>query len=331
MKYYLKRYLSAFTTLDKIKVGVYPEYIETPDTAEYRTIIEKLVTVGVDIGEINDVSLYSDMYQKGMLSTNNSRQRKQMYLDMLNVEFPEEKLSTKILVLGAGGMGSTTSYLLAQFGFKDITVVDFDTIADSDVEKMMVYKKEHIGKLKIDVLKDVIESQFDYCSVKKINQKIHSKDELTFLIENTGTNFVIRAMDPKQIAFRFWLNEICFSLRIPFIMCSYAFEYLRLGPLCNPGMTSCDNCYNLWLIDNLGKEYDCSVQEKLFNHYSIHPSISFNINLASNLSLKEIIFFFVGKYEYVKTLGAIIDYQPLQLTGSASEIPHHPSCSICRI
>jgi hypothetical protein len=182
MKYYLKRYLSAFTTLDKIKVGVYPEYIETPDTAEYRTIIEKLVTVGVDIGEINDVSLYSDMYQKGMLSTNNSRQRKQMYLDMLNVEFPEEKLSTKILVLGAGGMGSTTSYLLAQFGFKDITVVDFDTIADSDVEKMMVYKKEHIGKLKIDVLKDVIESQFDYCSVKKINQKIHSKDELTFLI-----------------------------------------------------------------------------------------------------------------------------------------------------
>lgn len=331
MKYFLKRYLPVVKANSRIIIGVGPkEILEVQNNEKSIHDIEKIVREGITEQEIAELPLYQDMFNRSMLTIDNSRQRKEMYLDYLGVKMDQGLLDTKILVLGAGGMGSTTAYLLAQFGFKDLTIVDFDIVEKSDIEKMIVYKKHDLGKLKIDALKVIIEDQFDYCSVRKIQAKITSKTDLKSVIDESNAQLIIRAMDPKEVVFRFWLNEICFSKRIPFLVSSYAFEYLRLGPFCVPGVTSCDNCYNLWLIEGLGEDYDCSLQEKLFDDYSVHPTISYNINIASNFSLKEIIFFLTEKYEYVSSMGKIVDYHILTMTGKSSIVPFHPKCNICQ-
>lgn len=293
--------------------------------------LEKLINEGVTEQDITNNVFYQTLFERNMLSENNDRQRKEMFLDYMGVSLDPKKFETSILCLGAGGMGSSTAYLLAQFGFKNITVVDYDIVEASDIEKMMVYRREHLGMYKGQALKHIIETQFEYCSVNIIHEKITAHDQLARIIEEANTEFVIKAMDPKEIGFKLWLNEICFAKKIPFINSSYCFEFVRLGPFFAPGITNCcDNCYNLWQLEGLGKEFDANSMEKLHHgSYTTHPAISFNINIASNLSLKDIIFFMAEAYDYVSSLGQVVDYKAIQLSGESTIIPHHQDCSIC--
>jgi hypothetical protein len=331
MSLYLKRYLPIVKTHSRLKIGVKREYIDMEYSDELMPSLEKLINEGVTEEDIQQNSLYAEMFEKNMLTKDNARQRKEMFLDYLGVELDPKKLDTPILCLGVGGMGSNTAYLLAQFGFKNITIVDFDTVETSDIEKMMVYRNEHLGMYKDEALKQIIETQFEYCKVDIVHEKITSKEQLEGIIEDAKAGFVIKAMDPKEIAFRIWLNDICFAKRIPFINCSYSFEFIRFGPFFAPGLTQCcDNCYRLWHLDSLGEEYNINKMEKLFHSYTTHPAISFNINIASNLSVKDIIFFMAGRYEYVSSLAAIIDYKSIDLSGESTIISRHKDCQVCK-
>lgn len=330
MLLYLKRYLPIVKTHSKLKVGVKRQYLELDYQEATVVALEKLVRNGVTSQDIEENELYQQMLDKQMLTEDNSRQRKEMFLDYLGVNIDASKFDTRILCLGVGGMGSNTAYLLAQFGFKNITVVDFDTVEASDIEKMMVYRAEHLGMTKNEALKSIIETQFEYCKVTTVYKKVTSKEDLQEIIENANAAFVIKAMDPKEIAFRLWLNELCFERKIPFINCSYSFEFIRLGPFFVPGITPCcDNCYSLWQQEHLGAEYNMRAMEKLFHDYTTHPAISFNINIASNLSVKDIIFFMAEAYEYVNSLGCIIDYKAIELGGESTEIVRHSKCNVC--
>ena len=329
MTYYLKKYLPIVKTETKLKVGVRKEYIERPYNDDDVLLLEKLIKKGISKKEIENTTLYSEMYANGMLCDTLDQSRKEMFFEYMGHKIKPEILDTRILVLGAGGMGSTTAFLLAQFGFKHIAVSDFDIVEDSEIEKMVVYRAEHKGMTKLDALKEIIESNFPHCTVETKTCKVKCYEDLEELIEWSNPKLVIKAMDPRDVGFRLWLNEICYSRGIAFMSNTYSFQFIRFGPFCIPGVTPCDNCYKLWVAEKYGSEYNFEKMYKLFHDYTVHPSISFNINIASNLSLKDIIFYLLGEYDYVTSLARVIDYEVASLSGDAHEIVKHQNCNIC--
>ena len=68
-----------------------------------------------------------------------------------------ELLNKRILIIGAGGIGSWTTLALAKMGCKDITVMDFDTV---DIENIgsQIYRREDVNKKKVTALKEIIGS-----------------------------------------------------------------------------------------------------------------------------------------------------------------------------
>lgn len=128
----------------------------------------------------------------------------------------QEKLSgSNVLILGAGGLGTPALEYLARAGIGSITLVEPDRVEESNLGRQIQYLTQDIGRLKIDVINErlnTIDSRVNiYCS----NQRF-SSDNAESLIN--GKTLVLDCMDDleaKAIA-----SDFCTQLKIPLISSS---------------------------------------------------------------------------------------------------------------
>ena len=90
----------------------------------------------------------------------------------------EEKLliieDSRIGIAGAGGLGSNCAHNLVRSGFKKFTIVDFDTITPSNLDRQF-YFLDQVGKKKVDTLK------INLC---RINPELDIETEAVIITEN---------------------------------------------------------------------------------------------------------------------------------------------------
>lgn len=93
---------------------------------------------------------------------------------------------TKLLLLGVGGVGSFALDALYNTGIKNITIVDFDTYEDSNMNRQLG-SVGNIGRIKVDVMKE------NYPEVTAINLKITPEwiDEFDF----SSYDYILDAID----------------------------------------------------------------------------------------------------------------------------------------
>lgn len=74
-------------------------------------------------------------------------------LKMISEEDLKNIGNKKILLVGIGGVGGYTLESLVRSGFKNITIVDGDVIAESNLNRQIIAKINNIGALKVDEAK----------------------------------------------------------------------------------------------------------------------------------------------------------------------------------
>lgn len=94
--------------------------------------------------------------------------RTERFSRQLGICDPDE-LRSRILVIGAGGIGSWTVAVLSRIGFDDITVYDNDTVDEVNLGYQF-FRDRDIGKPKVEALQDFIK---DFSGIK-----ITAKNEL---------------------------------------------------------------------------------------------------------------------------------------------------------
>ncbi len=98
------------------------------------------------------------------LEENNSRNRG--YFLYSHNELYYDNLSKKeVFVLGAGAIGCHVAWSLAAIGLKRITVLDFDIIDATNLNRQVLYTLNDKGRRKVDVLKEQLESRFARMSI----------------------------------------------------------------------------------------------------------------------------------------------------------------------
>lgn len=76
----------------------------------------------------------------------------------------------RVMVIGAGGIGSPTVLCLSKMGISNISVYDFDSVEVHN-RPNQVYRRQDIGKPKVDALQDICES-FSDVVIEAHNQKV---------------------------------------------------------------------------------------------------------------------------------------------------------------
>lgn len=100
---------------------------------------------------------------------------------------------SNILVLGVGGVGGYAIETLIRSGIENITIVDFDKVDVSNINRQIIALNDNIGSLKTDEWKKRLLSINPNVNVNIINEKINSDNiELLF---NDNYDYIIDACD----------------------------------------------------------------------------------------------------------------------------------------
>ena len=125
-----------------------------------------------------------------------------------------EKLrNSRVIVFGVGGVGSYTVEALARSGVGHITMVDFDEISESNINRQLHSLRSTIGKSKIDVMKDRILDINPDCKVELVKRLVY--DDIDEVLGNNKYDFVVDAID--VIGSKINLIEYCVKNNINII------------------------------------------------------------------------------------------------------------------
>ena len=104
------------------------------------------------------------------------RYSRQIVLKDVGIKGQKNITDSKVLIVGAGGLGCPIADYLSRAGVGTIGIADFDKISLSNIQRQSLYDSKDIGKFKVDALKKKIKLINPYIKVKSFKKKITNKN-----------------------------------------------------------------------------------------------------------------------------------------------------------
>ncbi len=120
-----------------------------------------------------------------------------------------------ICVVGIGGVGSWAVEALARSGVGKLTLIDFDTIALSNINRQFPARSDTLGRKKIQVMTEHIAQINPDCVCTQIDDFITADNLAEYLQPARGYDYVIDAID--SIKFKAAMIYYCKRNKIPII------------------------------------------------------------------------------------------------------------------
>lgn len=150
----------------------------------------------------------------------------------LNPKQIMEKLAKqKICIIGLGGTGAQILQYLCGVGISDYLLVDYDKVEESNLNRQFLYSYKDIGKLKVDVCENYINSHLKRSKVKKLRLKIDSYKQFKDIFKDYIPSLIICAADKPQDKIQKIIYSWANKLKVPSIsggvgpdIASYSFK-----------------------------------------------------------------------------------------------------------
>ena len=130
------------------------------------------------------------------------RYSRQIVLKNVGVVGQKKIRDSKVLIVGAGGLGCPIADYLSRAGVGTIGIADFDKINLSNIHRQNLYNSKDIGKYKVDVVKEKIKSINPFTKIKTYKKKITNKN-----LNNVIKSFDIIVDGSDNFKTKFLLNK----------------------------------------------------------------------------------------------------------------------------
>jgi molybdopterin/thiamine biosynthesis adenylyltransferase/rhodanese-related sulfurtransferase len=143
------------------------------------------------------------------------RYSRHLLIPEIGMEGQARLLASKVLLLGAGGLGSPTALYLAAAGVGTLGVVDDDDVDLSNLQRQVIHTTDRIGVAKVDSAEQAITAINPDVEVVKYKTRLDSSNILDIL---EGYDVVVDGAD--NFPTRYLLNDASVRLGIPVVSAS---------------------------------------------------------------------------------------------------------------
>ena len=140
------------------------------------------------------------------------RYSRQIVLDGFDTDGQEQLLSSHVLVVGMGGLGSPVASYLASAGVGQLTVCDFDEVELSNLQRQTLHRDSRIGMNKALSAKIELEAINNDCRITPVTDRIDA-GVLDQLI--AGVDVIVDASDNFET--RHAINRACIKYLKPLV------------------------------------------------------------------------------------------------------------------
>lgn len=135
------------------------------------------------------------------------RYARHIILPEVGGEGQEKFLKSKVLLLGAGGLGSSIGLYLAAAGIGRIGIVDYDVVELSNLQRQILHTTKDVGRLKIESAKETLNAMNPDVDIVLYNTRFSSENALEIIKDY---DIVIDACD--NFPTRYLVNDGCVLL-----------------------------------------------------------------------------------------------------------------------
>lgn len=140
------------------------------------------------------------------------RYNRQIILRGFDFDGQEALKAARVLIVGLGGLGCAAAPYLAAAGVGHLTLLDFDTVALSNLQRQTLHRDTTIGQPKVDSARDALAAINPHIQLETINALL---DEAQLLELIARHDLVMDCTD--NVTVRNQLNQCCFTLKKPLV------------------------------------------------------------------------------------------------------------------
>ena len=166
------------------------------------------------------ITLWKDRGYKVEVPTVLTREQKERYgrhllLPEIGAEGQAKLLGSKVLLLGAGGLGSPTALYLAAAGVGTLGIVDDDEVDLSNLQRQVIHTTDGVGKPKVDSAAEAIAKLNPDVNVVKYPVRLDASNIMEII---DGYDVIVDGVD--NFPTRYLLNDATVRLDIPVVSAS---------------------------------------------------------------------------------------------------------------
>ncbi len=143
---------------------------------------------------------------------NHSRYQRQLQLHDFGATGQNRLQRSKVLVVGAGGLGIPVLQYLNAMGVGTLGIVDGDTVSKSNLHRQVLYNEEDIGQFKVAIAAAKLQKQNHTTQLNSYPEFLTVANALEII---KGYDLVVDASD--NFPTRYLVNDACIILKKPFI------------------------------------------------------------------------------------------------------------------
>lgn len=141
-----------------------------------------------------------------------NRYKRHLLLPEVGIEGQAKLLGAKVLMLGAGGLGSPAALYLAAAGIGTLGIVDMDDVDASNLQRQILHNLDRIGQRKVDSARQTIEKLNPDVTVKTYDVRLSAENIMEIMSEY---DIVVDGAD--NFPSRYLLNDASVKLGIPVV------------------------------------------------------------------------------------------------------------------
>lgn len=140
------------------------------------------------------------------------RYARQIMLAEIGEEGQQRLAAAKVLVVGAGGLGSSASIYLASAGVGHIGIMDYDNVSPSNLNRQILYEEDDCNRDKVTVAVERLRKLNSDIEIVGYNYSLSEENAEAIV---SGYDMVVDATDNFKT--RFLLGDVTGRLQIPLI------------------------------------------------------------------------------------------------------------------